>query len=440
MDSGGARSEKISDQAASLPGHELFWALWATAAAFGCYFCMYAFRKPFTVAEYQDTVFAGVAFKTILVTSQVTGYMVSKFIGIKVIAELPPYRRALMILWLIASAELALVLFGVIPRPWNALCLFANGLPLGMVFGLVLGMLEGRMLTEALTAGLCASFILADGVMKSLGAWLLLQGVSEEWMPAMAGAIFLLPLGICVAMLTRIPPPDLRDIAARAERSTMDRDTRWSFARRHAIGLVPLTLMYLMVTILRSIRADYAPEIWRGLGSAAAPATFAQSEVWVMLGILAVNGSAVLIHDNRRAFFVSLGTCGMGFCLLVTALACHARGGVSDFAFMVMLGLGLYLPYVAIHTTVFERMLAMTRERGNIGFLMYFVDAFGYLGYVAVMIAHNFGPRPHDLLGLLTTASWLSIGISAICLAVSWQYFQRITSPIERVEPAEGLA
>ena len=38
-----------------------------------------------------------------------------------------------------------------------------------MVFGLVLGFLEGRQTTELLAAGLCASFILADGIMKSVG-------------------------------------------------------------------------------------------------------------------------------------------------------------------------------------------------------------------------------------------------------------------------------
>ena len=53
---------------------------------------------------------------------------------------------------------------------------------------------------------------------------------------------------------------------------------------------------------------------------------------------------------------------------------------------MVMVGLGLYLPYVAVHATIFERLLAMTREKGNVGFLMYLADSTGYLGYVGVMI------------------------------------------------------
>ena len=57
--------------------------------------------------------------------------------------------------------EVALLLFALVPAPYNFGCLFLNGLPLGMVFGLVLSFLEGRRLTEALAAGLCASFIVA---------------------------------------------------------------------------------------------------------------------------------------------------------------------------------------------------------------------------------------------------------------------------------------
>ena len=77
---------------------------------------------------------------------------------------MPPSRRARAILLFIGAAQAALSLFALIPAPWNFLCLFVNGLPLGMVFGLVLGFLEGRHATEALAAGLCASFILTDGM------------------------------------------------------------------------------------------------------------------------------------------------------------------------------------------------------------------------------------------------------------------------------------
>lgn len=42
-----------------------------------------------------------------------------------------------------------------------------------------------------------------------------------------------------------------------------------------------------------------------------------------------------------------------------------------------------------MHTTIFERLIAMTGERGNLGLLMYLADSFGYLGYVGVMLARG---------------------------------------------------
>jgi uncharacterized membrane protein len=57
-------------------------------AAFGTYFCMYAFRKPFAAGTYADLEFAGMNYKILLIITQVAGYTLSKFIGIKVISEM----------------------------------------------------------------------------------------------------------------------------------------------------------------------------------------------------------------------------------------------------------------------------------------------------------------------------------------------------------------
>jgi len=117
---------------------KVFWTAGAIVASFGTYFCMYAFRKPFTVALPEGLRVHGIEMKSLLITAQVAGYMASKFIGVKVVAEMRPQWRALAILLLIGLAELALVLYAVTPPPWSAVWLFVNGLPLGMVFGLVL--------------------------------------------------------------------------------------------------------------------------------------------------------------------------------------------------------------------------------------------------------------------------------------------------------------
>jgi hypothetical protein len=413
-------------------------AIWAMFAAFGCYFCMYALRKPFTAASFSGSSLWGVEYKILLVTSQVLGYTLSKFIGIKVIAEMPPTRRAAGILWLISLALLSLILFGLVPRPWNLLCLFLNGLPLGMVFGLVMGFLEGRRATELLVAGLCTSFILADGVTKSVGTWLLRSGVPEDWMPAAAGALFLFPLFLFVWLLSKLPPPDARDQLARSPRYTMNHHERRAFLVRYAPGIGLLIIVYLLVTVLRSLRADFQPEIWKQLGGLSSPAVLTQTELWVALGVLLVNGSNILVRSNRWGFFLALGISCVGFGLLILALLGQQSGWLSGFSFMTLIGLGLYLPYTAFHTSIFERLVAMTRERANIGFLMYVIDACGYLGYVAIMLYKNFGSAAQNFLDLLIYTSWFTAFVSVVCLLGTAIYFARVQpneTTLEDVQP-----
>ena len=412
-----------------------FLALWCVLAAFGAYACMYGFRKPFTAGTYADTQY-GLQLKGWLVTAQVLGYTISKFIGIKVIAEMTPARRANALLGLVAVAQGALLLFAFVPAPYNAACLFLNGLPLGLVFGLVLGFLEGRRMTELFVAGLCASFILADGVTKTVGAALLRSGVPEPWMPFSAGLVFAAPLVCFVWMLRHIPAPSQLDVAARSERTAMSARDRLAMIKRHGVGLLMILLAYLLITVLRSFRADFAPEIWAGLGLGKQPAVFTYSEMWVALGVVASSGLLVLVKDNRRAFLFALGLSTAALGMAALALALQRAGSLPPFTFMVLLGLGMYVPYVAVHTTVFERLVALTRERANIGFLMYLADALGYLGYAAVMLARSAQPRHENFLALfLSVSTWLVAGaMGAMAVAgVLYAWRTRRNSSITRL-------
>jgi hypothetical protein len=412
-------------------------AAWSVVAAFTAYFCTYGFRKPFTAAAFAGGAVFGIGEKTMLVTAQVLGYAASKFVGIRVIAEISPRWRAAGIVLLAAAAEVALVLFAVAPAPLHVACLLLNGLALGMVFGLVLGFLEGRSSTEALTAGLCASFILADGATKSVGAWLLDRGVTERLMPAVAGLIFLPPLLIAVWMLRRIPPPSERDIAQRSAREAMDQADRLAVLRRHGLGLMAIVAAYFLVTIARSLRADFAPEVWRGLGVAVNPALYSNSEILVALAALVANGMSVVIVDNRRAFFASIGVGMAGALLMLVALAGLQRERLGGFAFMVLLGTGLYLPYVAIHTTIFERLIAITRGRCNLGFLMYIADSVGYLGYVILMLAKGALPPGHGFLRFFEVTCAIIGVLTCISLGMSGLYFGRRRVP---AVPAEAVS
>jgi hypothetical protein len=401
-------------------------ALWAIVAACGCYFCMYMFRKPFTAAKFEDLSFWGIGYKSLNVIAQVIGYTASKFVGIRVIAETKREKRVATILCLIGISEVALVLFAITPKPWNFIWLLLNGLPLGMVFGLVLAFLEGRRQTELLAAGLCASFVFADGIAKTVGTWVIDNGISEVWMPAISGALFVPATCIFAWMLTRIPEPNKADIHARSERPPMSKAEQKALFKRFAFGITMLLVIYGLIGVLRGVRGDFAPEIWAGMKTKLEASTFARTEFWAGSGALVIFAFVSAIKSNRGGFFAGMSLAVVGCLFVAAALIARQQNLLSPFAFMTLIGFGLYLPYFAVHTTIFERLIAMTRERGNIGYLMYLADAFSYAGYVLVLLARNFTkPGPGSFLPFFISLCWVTVIVGLFTLIPAAIYFIR---------------
>lgn len=400
--------------------------LLAAAAAFFTYFCMYAFRKPFTAATFQGQEIFGLGLKTVLVVSQVLGYMVSKFIGIKVISEMRREYRAVAIVGLILASELALIGFALVPVPLKVVMMFLNGLPLGMVFGLVLGYLEGRIQTEALSAALCASFISSSGVVKSVGQWLMLDaGIGEYVMPMVAGLIFLPPLLISVWVLQTTPPPDEADRRLRRERKAMDGSERRQFLAAYGPGLGLLVLVFVALTVIRTIRDDFGVEIFRDLGVSETPSIFARVETLVAIVVTALNGLAIWIRNNLVALRVTVALMCVAFAVVVGSVFFQVAGSVSPFGFMVACGIGLYVPYVAYHTTIFERLIAASHRPCNLGFLMYVADAVGYLGYAVVILLKT---ALSDSIAVLPFFLWtlaIVAVLSIVALLAAMIYFER---------------
>ena len=412
------------------------------AAAFAAYFCVYAFRKPFTAATFDSASIAWpfigqLGLKTVLVLSQLLGYTLSKFIGIKVVSEMGSKHRAWAIIGLIGLAELALVGFAFLPIPFKVLMIFLNGLPLGMIFGLILSYLEGRKQTEALSAALCASFILSSGVVKSVGSWLIQDwGVSEFSMPMVAGMIFFVPLLIAVWILQRTPPPDQQDRELRNERPPMNSADRLNFLNAYWPGLSLLVLVYVALTIVRTVRDDFAVEIWRDMGVQQTPSVFATSEVWVGIGVTALCGLTIWVRSNWLAIRLTIGLMSLSFVLVLLSTMMQSVGGLSPFAFMVSCGIGLYVPYVAFHTTIFERLIAVSRLPSNLGFLMYVADSIGYLGYAVIIVLRTQLEDAHSLLPFFRWTLVFAATFSIICLSVAWAYFHRkllgMVGPVDR--------
>ncbi len=405
---------------------DISFLLYGAFASFGTYFCMYAFRKPFTVATFEGLSFAGVDFKIVLIIAQVLGYMLSKFIGIKVISELQPNKRIFYLLGLIFIAEASLVLFALTPAPYNLIFMFLNGIPLGMVWGIVFSYLEGRKFTEFLGVALCSSFIVSSGAVKSVGLLVLeYVGVSQFWMPSVTGAIFIVPFIFFAWLLNKLPPPSQEDKELRTERIPMTGKDRKRVFLNYLFPLVVLVLFYTFLTALRDFRDNFSREIWDALGFEGDAAVYTVSEVPIAVLVLLIVGLFGLIKNNYKAFvsyhyLLLLGTIFIGLSTWLFQMAY-----ISPLVWMMTVGFGLYICYVPFNCIFFDRMIATFNIRGNAGYLIYIGDAFGYLGSMGVLLYKNFGQSQLSWLNFFMVSSYLIAVVGAIICLVSLFYFRR---------------
>ncbi|MFT5758959.1 MAG: hypothetical protein ACI9LM_003708 [Alteromonadaceae bacterium] len=392
--------------------HTAIFVVYASSAAFMTYFCMYAFRKPFSVASYEQatSLWEFIDFKVALVLAQVLGYLLSKFIGIKVISELTTNKRVVVLLSLIFVAQLALLMFAIVPESWKPLMMFINGIPLGMVWGIVFSFLEGRKTSEILGAFLSITFIVASGLVRTVGQWLLVEiHIPEFWMPVTTGAIFLVPLCISVFFLAQTPPPTASDRSARQEREPMNAKQRMAFFLRFSPGILLLISSFLLFTGLRDFRDNFSAEIWQALGHGEEPTIFAYAGIRIALVVLVVLAAMVMVKDNCMAFLSNHGFILLGCFLLGGSTFIFEQQFIDGKTWMVWLGAGLYIAYIPYNCFLFDRMISAVGSTANAGFLLYLADSAGYLGSVGMLLYRTFASP--DI-------SWLAFFIQ-LCYLVS---------------------
>lgn len=399
--------------------------LWAGGACFITYSAMYGFRKGFTAGTFEGLEFADIKFKTVLILSQAAGYMLSKFGGIKFISELKPGKRILTILLLIAFSELALLGVGTIPYPYNGFVMFLNGFPLALIWGLVFSFIEGRRLTELLGAILATSFIVASGLAKSVGKWLTNDvSVPEMMMPFYTGLIFIVPLLIGCFMLSKIPKPNAEDIASRSERTSMSKDDRRNVMKRFGPGLILLIIVYILLTIIRDFRDNFMVEIWKEQGYNDA-GILTTAELPIAVAVLSLIGILFIVKNNMLAFKFNLWMIGIG-CFLAGFSGLLLRNElISPILWMIMSGFGLYLGYIVFNIMLFERMIAAFKIKGNIGFLIYLADAFGYLGSASVMVYKDFGAPLGSYSVFFENACYITAIISPIFIVIAERFLRK---------------
>lgn len=362
--------------------------IYAAVVAFLAYTMIFGFRKSFTVCTFDGMAFWGLGYKTLLVLSQMIGYLMAKFYGIKFISELKRLNRYKIIFLLVGIAWMAWLFFALVPAPYNIIFLFINGFPLGMLWGIIFSYIEGRKTTDFIGAALAVSFIFSSGFVKSVGGWLKLQfHLSEFWIPFVTGLVFSLPLLLFIFLMEKIPPPTEEDIALRMNRTPMDAAQRQQFIQQYLPGIIAAVLIYCFATIFRDIRDNFSADMWKEMGYLNQPALFSKTETPITLVILILIGSMVMIKNNFKAFMLSHFFITLGFLVAGISTYLFTKEIVTPYWWMTLVGLGLYMVYIPFNSVYFERMIATFRFTGNVGFLIYVADSFGYLGSVSVLVS-----------------------------------------------------
>jgi hypothetical protein len=409
--------------------------LYISIVAFLVYACMYGLRKPFTVAEFRGQTLWGIDLKVLLIISQVVGYSLSKFIGIKVISEMKRNYRAVSIVVLTGIAECSLILFSIVKPPLSLVFLFFNGLPLGMIWGLVFAYLEGRKTTEILGTVLSVSFIVSSGFVKSIGKILMNTfHLTDFQMPWVTGMIFHIPLILMVWLLDKSPDPTMEDEQSRTKRVPMDRKQRIRIFSEFAVGLILMTMAYMLLTVYRDLRDNFAVDIWKSIGFSGNSMLFTWSELPIAIIVFAVMGSLMMIKNNRKAFLMNNYIVLSGFALIGISTLALKAGIISPLAWMILLGLGTYLGYLPFNCLLFDRLIAAFGSIANAGFFIYIADSFGYLGSVGTLVFKNFYSKDLSWFSFLETTS-LSMAISGSILMVLslWYFNMKFTGSRENI-------
>lgn len=368
---------------------DFLFILWAGGAALLSYSLVYALRKPYTAAVFDGYEVFGMDYKVVVTIAQIIGYVISKFIGIKLISELKRENRLKYILGFIVLAEVSLVLFGLLPTPYNIGAMLLNGLSLGCMWGIIFSFIEGRRMTDILASLLGVSMVISSGTAKSAGLYVMNSlHISEFWMPALIGAVALPLLALLGYVLNALPQPSAEDIAMKSERETLNGEQRWRLFRNFMPFLSLLFIANIVLVILRDIKEDFLVKIIDV--SNYSSWMFAQVDSVVTVIILVIFGLMVFVKDNLKALTILLCLIIVSMIVMAVVSFGYEHFQLNAIAWLFIQSLCLYMAYLTFQTIFFDRFIACFKIRGNVGFFIAMNDFLGYTGTVVVLVIKEF--------------------------------------------------
>ncbi len=409
---------------------DILFVLWAGGSVLIAYSLVYALRKSFTASTFDGCMLWGMDYKVMVSISQIIGYLLSKFCGIKVVSELKRKHRLTAIAVSAIGAELALIAFGLVPYPYNFLCLFFNGLFLGSMWGFLFAYIEGRRLTDILAGFLGVSMVISSGAAKSFGLFVLSFGISPFWMPALIGAIAAPLLILTAFALDRLPEPTREEKDERTERVPLNGQQRKALIKQYAALLIPMLVVNVLYTVLRDIKEDFLVDILKNTNLNLTSFLFVRIDSVVTVLLLIMLGAMIKIRNHQKSILV----------LLILMFAGSAMVFITSLFFQTLItypvmwiflqSIGIYSAYLAFQTIFFDRFIAFYKISGNVGFFIYVADFLGYLASCIFLLLKSFFDIRINWLQYYNT---LAVSISITCtmaIGLAWYmmfYRQRET-------------
>lgn len=244
-------------------------------------------------------------------------------------------------------------------------------------------------------------------------------------MPFVVATLFMPAMYLFTFLLHKLPNPSPEDLQIKSPRSPMTKYQRKNLIREYKWLLFLPILAYMMLTVLRDFCEDFAIELWNETHQNKNLFLFTQTSTLSGIIVMCLIGLIFLIKDNFKAFRIIHFFIILGFLVTVFSTFLYQLNILSSVSWMIMSTTGLYMGYVASNTIFYERFIASFKLVGNVGFVMYMADAFGYLATVLVLIGNDYFKLTNSWVHFFSTLFYSSGIIGVILMAISIFRFSR---------------
>ena len=383
--------------------------------------------------------------QTSLALAQSLGYLFSKWPAVAFMSSSTFFRHRQACLCGLygITATFVGVGFGVFDQSpiMQSVSVGISSLFTGMIYGGMVSYAEGRGSTEIVVASLNLSLVLAGGIARFFGTWLVNIGISWRWVPAVASSVGLLIGLLLLDLLAALPSPTAVDQRDRGVRRSMTGAERMAFIKRYLPGLFLSIVAYMSVMTIRSFRDYFALQLYTEAngGVEPSPSLYFWADVPGSVTVCFSLGLLSNVKSNRRTLMWMITAMIVGILILGGGTVMYDHQVWSGIAWQVSCGVGIYTAYLVMGTAFLDRLLAASHSEGTIVFLQFISDGSGWFGTVGILFWKSlYAPKDMPVSELFSSICFWSSIILCGSLSLMMLYFMTML-PIEHYDRDEAL-